>query len=63
MSKNHFFLKSKIDSTTAPYSLFLETVRDNKGILGFSIPLFQKKDFRSKALIKINYKIENGSEL
>ncbi|RNC63803.1 erythromycin esterase family protein [Proteiniphilum sp. X52] len=63
MSKKHSFLKSKIDSTTTPYSLFLETARDNQGILGFSIPLFQKRDSRPEVLIKINYKIEGGSEL
>ncbi|WP_279172591.1 erythromycin esterase family protein [Tannerella forsythia] len=62
MSKNHPFLKSKIDSTTVP-SILLETIGERAGICGFSKPLFQEKGFRSKASIKINYKIENGSEL
>lgn len=63
MSRTHSFLRSKIDSTTTPNSILLETARDNKGVLGFSIPLFQNGYSRSKASIKINYKIENGSEL
>jgi len=63
MSKKHSFFKSKIDSTSVPYSLFLETARENKGVLGFSIPLFHKRDSRQEVTIKINYKIENGSEL
>ena len=62
MSKNHPFLKSKIDSTIVP-SILLETIDEKTRICGFSKPLFQEKGFRSKVLIKINYKIENGSEL
>lgn len=62
-SKNHSFFKSKIDSTTAPHSIFLETARENKGVLGFSVPLFQNRNSRTEVSIKINYKIENGSEL
>lgn len=63
MSRNHSFFKSKIDSTTTPYSIFLETARDNKVVFGFPLPLFQKRNSHSKVSVKINYKIENGSEL
>ena len=54
MSKNHPFFKLKNDSTTVPYSLFLETVGEKRGALGFTIPIFQKRKNRLEVLIKIN---------
>ncbi|MDD2283959.1 MAG: erythromycin esterase family protein [Paludibacter sp.] len=63
MSRNDFYYNSKIDSTTTPYSILLETARDKKGVLSLTTPIDQKGNTQSEISIKINYKTQDCSEL
>lgn len=62
MDPNNSYNQSKGITTTTPYSMFLETLRDEKGIILYSTPL-QTNNNPSKVNVRISYKSNNCSEL
>lgn len=62
MDPNNSYYLSKGITNTTPYSMFLETLKDKKGVILYSTP-FQTINKLSKVDIRIGYKSDSCSEL